>query len=113
MAFLSACESSLGEFESKQPHTGFVLMFLAMCASGGACVLNILTVDAAIEMPGRNKSTQEMISNEEKSNAMVDKKIGDGNSVVDEDSVMKSPGEQEIYELREREDSSICAETEL
>jgi len=103
IVFLSACESSLGYFDSNEPHTGFVLMFLAMCASAGSCVMNLITIDPASEIPGRNKSTLGILSNEQKSDAMVDRSNND--NVVDDVSGMKSHGEennlsQELQEIQ-------------
>jgi len=61
LVFLGRCEASLGDFSSSSPHTGFVLMFLAMCLAGLSMVCNMLAFNSAGSNVGRQSSAQGMM----------------------------------------------------
>eukprot|EP00465_Bigelowiella_longifila_P015585 CAMPEP_0185255904 /NCGR_PEP_ID=MMETSP1359-20130426/4965_1 /TAXON_ID=552665 /ORGANISM="Bigelowiella longifila, Strain CCMP242" /LENGTH=252 /DNA_ID=CAMNT_0027840121 /DNA_START=492 /DNA_END=1250 /DNA_ORIENTATION=+ len=85
LVFLGRCEASLGDFSSSSPHTGFVLMFLAMCLAGLSMVCNMLAFNSAGSNVGRQSSAQGMMM--EQSCVEGNKSVGAGgeeDGVVDE-----------------------------
>eukprot|EP00471_Norrisiella_sphaerica_P006923 CAMPEP_0184488698 /NCGR_PEP_ID=MMETSP0113_2-20130426/13091_1 /TAXON_ID=91329 /ORGANISM="Norrisiella sphaerica, Strain BC52" /LENGTH=209 /DNA_ID=CAMNT_0026871661 /DNA_START=383 /DNA_END=1012 /DNA_ORIENTATION=+ len=94
LVFLGACESNLGDFGSSTPHTGFVLMFLAMCLAAVSMTFNIFTIiDKDEETMARQSSAQGMIGED-----LDDGKVDPVDPVVHSQG-LNSPGQGDLGDL--------------
>ncbi len=56
LSFLGGCEGRVKSFDNKSPHTGFALLFLAMCGAFGAAACSVISRSAQMDAIGADGS---------------------------------------------------------